>query len=158
MFNVGGPATKMYAAGNQLDHAKTVDAEDWKLIEHATAENKLDAPLPATPVTTDPAETAMERVLAEAGATLPRRDAVDARVVDEVRLEKGKVINSPSDVGGWPKYASSEAPTDTDGDGIPDEWERQHQLDPNNAADGAFDRDGDGYSNVEEYLNGIVGA
>lgn len=157
MFNVGGPATQMYAVGNMLDHAKTVDADDWTLIEHAKPVNKLTAALAITPITTDPAETAMERVLAEAGATLPRRDAVDARVVDDVRLEKGKVINSQSDVGGWPKYASSAAPTDTDGDGMPDDWERQHKLDPQNAADGSLDADGNGYTNVEEYLNGIVG-
>lgn len=158
MFNVGGAATQMYAAGNMLDHAKTVDADDWKLIEHAKPENKLTEPLPTSAVTTEPAETAMERVLAEAGATLPRRDAVDVRIVDEVRLEKGRVINSQSEVGGWPVYSTSEAPTDADGDGMPDDWERMHGLDPQNAADGAADRDGDGYTNVEEYLNGIVGA
>lgn len=158
MFNVGGPATTMYAAGNLLDYSKTVGAEDWKLIEHATPENKLSEPLPTAAVTTDPAETAMERVLAEAGATLPRRDAVDARVVDEVRLEKGRVINSQDEVGGWPTYSTSEAPADTDGDGMPDEWERDHGLDPNDATDGSADRDGDGYTNVEEFLNGIVGA
>jgi hypothetical protein len=157
MFNVGGAATQLYAAGNMLDFSKTVDAEDWTLIEHATPENKLTAALPTAAVTTDTAEHGMERVLVEAGATLPRRDAVDARIVEDVQLGKGRVINSQNDVGGWPKYATSEAPTDADGDGMPDDWERQHNLNPADPADGSLDRDGDGYTNVEEYLNGIVG-
>jgi hypothetical protein len=49
-------------------------------------------------------------------------------------------------------------PRDSDGDGMPDEWERQHGLNPNNPADGALDKNGDGYTNVEEYLNSLATA
>ena len=64
------------------------------------------------------------------------------------------IIDSPSDVGGWPDLETGTAPTDSDGDGMPDEWETRHGLDANDAADGSSDKDGDGYTNVEEYLNG----
>ena len=39
---------------------------------------------------------------------------------------------------------------------MPDDWERSHGLDPGNIGDGATDRDGDGYSNVEEWLNALA--
>ena len=43
---------------------------------------------------------------------------------------------------------------DRDGDGMPDEWEARHGLDPADASDSSADRDGDGYTNIEEWLNG----
>ena len=67
------------------------------------------------------------------------------------------IITTPKDVGGWPEFKSlSQPPADTDKDGMPDEWEKAHGLDPNDAADGTKDRDGDGYTNIEEYINGLV--
>ncbi len=74
----------------------------------------VDDPFPAAPVTTYPAKEAFERVLAHAGATLPRRDAVDTRVVDEVRRRTGRHIKSQDDVGGWPDLPETHAPPDTD--------------------------------------------
>jgi hypothetical protein len=59
-------------------------------------------------------------------------------------------------VGGWPELKSKPAPVDTDGDGMPDDWERTQGLDPTKAADGSKDRDGDGYTNVEEYINSLA--
>ncbi len=51
---------------------------------------------------------------------------------------------------------SAPAPLDSDGDGMPDEWELRRGLNPNDAADGPGDSDGDGYTNVEDYLNGLI--
>jgi hypothetical protein len=51
---------------------------------------------------------------------------------------------------------SAAAPADTDSDGMPDEWETSRGLNPRDPADAARDRDNDGYSNVEEYLNSLV--
>ena len=76
-------------------------------------------------------------MLAGVGATRPRRDAVDARVVREVESRAGRIIDSQRDVGGWPPYGSGPAPADADGDGMPDEWERARGLDPADPADGA---------------------
>ena len=116
--------------------------EGWPVAPHQTAEG------------------AFESVLAKAGATLPKRDAVDTRVTEMVRTGKPStetgIIKDISEVGGYPTltYDPAEVPVDSDGDGMPDEWETAHGLDPNSGADGAMDTDGDGYTNVEEYLNG----
>ena len=113
---------------------------------------KDEFPMPA--VETTGATDALRVVLDNAGATLPRRDLVDVRIVEQVKSGKGRLINSQNDVGGWPVYETGEVPKDSDGDGIPDEWESAHGLDPKNAADGARLRT-DGYTNLEAYLNSI---
>ena len=123
-------------------------------------ECRVDAPFPAQPVTTQPADSAYELVLAGAGAVLPTRDAVDQRIVGEVRsgtATNGKagdgIIDSQSDVGGWPELRTYNIPVDTDIDGMPDEWELKMNLDPGDADDRNGDPDGDDYTNLEEYLD-----
>jgi hypothetical protein len=108
---------------------------------------------PVPPMSLDAAALAAVRVLADAGAARPTRDLVDHRVVRSAWSRTGRIIDSPSDVGGWPALRSAPPPKDSDRDGMPDWWERAHGLNPREAADGAQDRDGDGYTNVEEYLN-----
>jgi hypothetical protein len=56
-------------------------------------------------------------------------------------------------VGGYPILASGNAPVDSDHDGMADDWEQEMGLDPQDASDGIGDLDGDGYTNVEEYLH-----
>ncbi len=68
---------------------------------------------------------------------------------------KGVVLD-PSDVGGWPEPESAPAPADSDHDGMPDAGETGKGLNPNTAADGALDPDGDGYTNLEDYLNWLA--
>lgn len=117
---------------------------------------KADAPdLGANVPITQGAADAYELVLARAGASL-HRDAVDTRVIENVRKKQGKLLDSQSEVGGWPTLHSHPAPIDTDGDGMPDVWEQTHGLDAHNPEDHNGDRNGDGYTNLEEYLNGIV--
>ena len=85
-----------------------------------------------------------------------RRDAVDERVVANVRNRTGRLINSQDEVGGWPALKSTAAPKDSDRDGMPDSWETSHGLNPSDPADGPTDRDNDGYTNLEEYINSLV--
>jgi hypothetical protein len=106
------------------------------------------------PVTRDPAQIAYRKVLASAGDSLVR-DSVDAAIIVGVRTRTGQQIDSQRDVGGWPVLATAPAPRDSDGDGMPDAWERRHHLDPARD-DSAGDRDGDGYTNLEEYLNALA--
>lgn len=101
------------------------------------------------------AEQAYEQVLSQAGATYPRRDAVDARVVNDVRNRTGRLINNEWEVGGYPELKSVEAPKDTDHDGMPDAWEIKKGLNLNDAADGKQIA-ASGYSNLELYVNGLV--
>ncbi len=76
-------------------------------------------------------------------------------MVDDVRDDRGGMINDESEVGGWPTLPAEEPPADDDSDGMPDAWESEHGLDPG-SDDSAGDADGDGYTNVEEYANDLV--
>lgn len=104
---------------------------------------------------TDDAETAYERVLADAGASFPQRDSADVNVINTVIYGTGSIIDDENEVGGYPVLESATPPADTDHDGMPDEWELAKGLDPDDAGDSAEDRNGDGYTNVEEYINWI---
>jgi hypothetical protein len=114
---------------------------------------KQSEPIPVPVVKTDDVMTAYKRVLADSGAILPKRDAVDIRIVNDVKNGKGKIINDAQQVGGWPELKSTEPPQDSDRDGMPDDWERQYSFDSDDPADGYGDSDVDGYTNLEEYLN-----
>ncbi|HZG86924.1 OmpL47-type beta-barrel domain-containing protein [Paenibacillus sp.] len=107
------------------------------------------------PVHTQEPEAAYEYILDHAGASLAR-DAVDVRIVDSVRTQTGAIIGHENDVGGFPELPRATAPADTDRDGMPDAWELSQGLDPNDAADRNGDADGDGYTNLEEYLNALA--
>ena len=113
----------------------------------------IEQPFAAPTVKTAPAREALELVLSGVGASLPARDAADARLVEHVRTRTGTMINSQNEVGGWPVLKSVPAPADGDNDGMPDAWETQHKLNPRDASDGAADSDKDGYTNLEEFLN-----
>lgn len=162
-----------FVDGNFVDGYPKISADNWAggiyyaeagedkgiVIPKVTeAEARARTPFPAPDVVTEPAATAYARVLDHSGATLPRRDAVDQRVIASVRTGKTTfgdgIIDSPADVGGWPEYRSAAPPKDSDGDGMPDSWERTHGLDPASPADAASDGDHDGYTAIEEYLNG----
>lgn len=99
----------------------------------------------------DTAAIAYKAVLAKAGAW--PRDSVDKRVVKDVGAYTGKLITNPSEVGGWPVLKSTAAPVDADKDGMPDAWETSKGLNPTNAADRNLDRDLDGFTELEEYLD-----
>jgi pectate lyase len=154
-FNVGGQGTtRLHVAGNHLVGATAANRDNWLMIAKSEAAVRMAEPFPIAPCTTDPAAIAYEKVLAGAGAILPSRDAVDARIVQQVRAGTGRIIDSQRDVGGWPILAPGPAPADTDGDGMPDEWERRFGFNPTDPADGPADANGNGYTNVEEFLNG----
>ncbi|MFB3826607.1 MAG: pectate lyase [Bryobacteraceae bacterium] len=116
----------------------------------------VEEPFAAPPVTATPAREAFEAVLAGAGCTRPVRDAVDQRIVADVRNGAGRIIDTPEQAGGWPAYRSARPLPDNDGDGMPDQWERAHGLNPRDPKDAAADRDGDGYTSIEEYLNELA--
>lgn len=112
------------------------------------------------------AKDAFNDVLKYAGAYLPKRDAVDERVINETKtgtaigkgvFGKPGIIDLPFVVGGWPEYKSAAAPTDTDGDGMPDEWEKKSGLNPNDAND-RNKADANGYTMLENYLNELAAA
>lgn len=104
-----------------------------------------------------PVRQASLDVLAFAGATLPKRDSQDSRVVSDFFTCKGSIIDDPAEVGGWPAMVVAAAPLDTDKDGMPDAWEDARKLNKLSASDMNLDDDGDKYTNLEEYLNELAG-
>jgi hypothetical protein len=150
--------SRAYFSGNRMNGNLPVDP--WSLVlfsgtwsEAEKAAYKQSSPFPVEPVTTDDANTAYGLVLVDAGASFPVRDSVDERIVNDVIDGTGHIIDDEDEVGGWPTLNSLPAPTDSDHDGMPDAWELAVCLDPNNAADRNGDRDSDGYTNIEEYIN-----
>jgi pectate lyase len=164
----GDQPNNWWIAGNFVFGSPEVTADNWRGVHPSggipAGDFRASKPFEAAAVTTQPAEKAFELILKTAGATLPRRDSLDARIVEETRTgtarfggaygESKGIIDSPETVGGWPELESLPAPEDSDGDGMPDEWELRFGLNPRDPSDGPQDKDGDGYTSLEEYLNG----
>ena len=179
---------RAYVHGNIVDGNSRVTNNNWDggvQVEELpdagkyTAAMKVDKPMPMPQMTIIPALEAKAFVLANAGAILPKRDAVDARIVKQVttgKIEfdpnvklptiqfkhrrmpidsyKQGIITDPIQVGGYPVYKGTPY-KDADNDGLPNTWESAHGLNPNNASDaGKITKSG--YSNIEIYLNSVV--
>ncbi len=161
---------KFYLSGNVMEGNVDITKDNLKGVK---MQQKTDNVLMATVFTPYPngdytpvsARDAYKNVLATVGASL-KRDAVDERIINEVRTGKAKygatygggkkgIIDSQNDVGGYPVLNSLPAPLDSDGDGIPDEWEIANGLNPNMKKDGNFIAP-NGYTNLENYLNSLV--
>jgi len=158
-----------YLNGNIMEGDKALTKKNFKGLDLAEEgyPKKTEAGNPFTisaPIPEQTAAAAYETVLKYSGAVLPKRDATDARVIDETRIGKatgmgvfGKagIIDMPSAVGGWAEYKSTAAPVDTDEDGMPDEWEKKNGLNVNDASDG--NKVGsDGFTMLEKYLNELA--
>jgi hypothetical protein len=128
-----------------------------------------DKPFFESFVKTHDAKETFTNVLANVGCNFPALDEHDTRILEEVRTGKTKykgsktglpgLPDSQEDVGGWDNYPEIKRPADwdKDGDGMPDAWEKQYGLDPADPADGNKDLNGDGYTNLEKYINSLVG-
>lgn len=160
---LGGAAPlKIFAQGN-LGPGRLEDmGDEWSLVANGygaqalPAQHRQATAFEAPISTFTPTAQVKDLVLSSAGASKPRRDAIDARVVNEVRTGTGTIIASENEVGGFPSYAGGTAPADDDHDGMSDAWERANGLDPADPTDGSKDADGDGYTNVEAYLFSLL--
>ncbi|HEV2296668.1 MAG TPA: hypothetical protein VGR35_22690 [Tepidisphaeraceae bacterium] len=159
IFEIWAEDARMYVAGNVVEGCAEVSRNNVKGIKFRKGDAAtviVPSPFDVAPVKFDSAEKAFTRVLKQGGAIFPKRDAVDARIVADVENNTGGIINSQAEVGGWPELKPAEAPADSDGDGMPDAWERKHGLNPENPADGAAAREPGGYTNLEIYLNDLT--
>ena len=197
---------RVYAVGNIVEGYPKITADNWaggiqtadkdgELTGEELALMRSDEPFVMPPLTILPSSETFEYVMNNVGATLPKRDIVDRRIIEEVRtgqayyvkkLDKKNpygnlwglspksqkedgtfkyrrldnesyklgIITDPAQMGGYPEYKGKPR-VDTDGDGMPDDWERANGLDPNDPTDANKDCTGDGYTNIEKYINGI---
>jgi hypothetical protein len=174
---------KYFMSGNVME-GFDYEQDNWKAFFNGSELEKLvrsDQPLFESYVTTQSAKETFVNVLADVGAMFPKQDAIDKRVIEEVRTgtthyigtkgpsfdPPGKnfagIIDEPTDVQDakgspnfpWPEYRTYNVPVDSDHDGMPDEWENRHGLNPNDASDSQT-LGTDGYTNLEIFLNSIV--
>lgn len=183
-----------YVDGNIVEGNAKVTKDNWDggvqpdvrsgALEKVISTIRTNVPFAHAPLKIQSAKEAYEYNLANAGATLPRRDPVDARVIEDVRtgrisaqadpdaatdfsqvgytpkviagilalIPKG-IITNPAQVGGYPAYQGTPY-QDSDGDGLPDDWESKNGFNPNDPSDANGDLNGDGYTNIEEFING----
>jgi hypothetical protein len=180
---------RAYVHGNVMEGYPEITKNNWAGgVQVEEQENtgkytdymKVNKPLPMPELTILSANESFDYVLNNAGATLPKRDAVDARITEQVKTGKIKVhesvkltetqfkhrrlpidsykigiITDVSQVGGYPDYKGNPY-KDSDNDGMPDSWETKYGLNPNNPADATQDKDKNGYTNIEDYLNSLV--
>ncbi|MDD5206479.1 MAG: hypothetical protein PHS17_13715 [Desulfobacterales bacterium] len=157
----------MYVEGN-IDSYRTSDTQAQEVsVEPGSRGYLVSKRFPDPTITETSAAQAYKDVLASAGnyrglncdgTWTVRRDAHDLRIVSDVTNRTGKIINDPSEVGGWLTISSGTPCTDTDSDGMPDVWETASGLNPNNSADRLLDSNGNGYTNLERFLNGASSA
>lgn len=193
---------RVFAEGNIMEGFPEITADNWAggiqietdpdCGEH-TAYMRSKTPFDMPYVRISSADDAYDYVLRNAGATIPCRDIIDQRIIEEVRtgvpyydeklakkhhgdisglspksmgdgqfkyrrLPKDSyklgIITDPMQMGGYPEYKGTPY-VDTDGDGMPDAWEKANGLNPNDPSDANGDCTGDGYTNIEKYINGI---
>lgn len=177
---MNGP--QVFIQGNIGPNRPDESIPEIELVKPAGRSYIVSNRFPAAYVTTTSAQQAYVDVLAKAGTRIPMLDAVDRRIIEEVKRGEGKIIdcvsaneltnpidcatrvyltpsdytkygiNDPLDAQGWPILAAGTPPQDSDHDGMPDSWETQNGLNPT-SDDSAQDRNADGYTNIEEYLN-----
>lgn len=170
-YPLNGGLGKWYVDGNFVEGYPEVTENNWnggvqRLTEAQTADVRVYEPFASADISGQSAEEAYASALANSGAVLPRRDAVDERITKEI--ESGTVtyggaygplqgiIDTQEQVGGWPQLFSAPPPVDSDHDGIPDQWEEEQGLDPQNQEDGKSIAE-NGYSNLENYLSSLEG-
>lgn len=182
IFQPSDTLGRWYIDGNIVVGNEAVSANNWaggvnpSIVPKDMNSIKATIPFPYERVTTHSANDAYELVLQYAGASLPVRDTIDKRIVQETRtgtvtyggkgwprsqgLDTTKfygIIDTPAEAGGWPVLNTLPPPTDSDHDGMPDAWESANGLDLNNAAD-RNNVGGDGYTMLEKYLNSLIPA
>ena len=166
---------RVYADGNIMEGYPEITKDNWNGGIQIETQPNTDGyteymrsykPFEMPYINIMGAKDAYDYVLKHVGANIPCRDIVDERVIEEVRTGipqyrrlpkdsyKQGIITDVRQMGGYPEYKGTPY-VDTDKDGMPDEWEIANGLNPNDPSDANKDCTGDGYTNIEKYINGI---
>ncbi|MDD4991244.1 MAG: polysaccharide lyase [Paludibacter sp.] len=157
-----------------------VQIEEMHNAGQYTDSMKWNTPFPKPEFPIMSAQDAYNFVTKNVGANIPKRDIVDEHILTQVttgkvyyvegldsvnfpqfkhrRMKKDSykygIITDIRQVGGYPEY-KGKSYVDTDKDGMPDAWEKANGLNPKDPSDALNDCTGDGYTNIEKYINGI---
>lgn len=157
-FRGGAATTLIHQNGNRIDLNRNAafDGTDtgWSMFSGSYTQRATAFDF-AQPNTTDSAPLALQRVLSNSGARPWSRDTKDTSIAANVTAGTGIFVNTPAEAGGYPVLTATPAPADNDNDGMPNTWENAVGSDPNVANHNA-DTDGDGYTDLEEYLNWLA--
>jgi len=157
-----------------------IQVEEMENAGQYTDSMRWNEPFPKPEFPIMKAQEAYDFVTTNVGANIPKRDIVDEHILTQVKTGKvyykegldsvnffqfkhrrlpkdsykNGIITDIRQVGGYPEY-KGKAYKDSDGDGMPDAWEKKNGLNPNDPSDAIKDCTGDGYTNIEKYINGI---
>ena len=175
-----------YMTGNVLE-GFVDETNNWAAFQNGPEVEKqvrVDSELFPSYVKTHTARESFTNVLADVGANFPKLDVIDLHIIKDARDGTAEYTGTRGPVYGdrpspnfagiidtqsddksaagspnfpWPEYKTYNVPVDSDHDGIPDDWEKAHGLNPNDPSDANKDLNGDGYTNLEKYLNSLVG-
>ena len=147
----------LYSTGNYYDGNKD-GTLNGRLITDYHSATPMQEPYfqSSKTVHLETAAEAYSRIADQCGASRVR-DSHDLRIIDHLTSlgTRGAFIASEDDLGGIGTVAGGAAPTDTDRDGMPDEWETANGLNPN-VNDAAAYTLGGGYTNIEHYVNSLA--
>lgn len=165
------PYGQFFVKGNYMEGEDDVNRDNWKGVElnKGTSDDlrlvKVDKPFTNMNVSTQTAREAFVAVLEGAGCSYAR-DTMDQRIINDVKNGTGRFVDVQggfphgtdyaNTVKAWPTLKKGTAPVDTDGDGMPDEWEKSKGLNPQDASDASVYSLDKRYTNIELYINGIL--
>lgn len=175
---------KIYMEGNKGWYQTNPAADNWLMTANVPGENNAetnsgpaatsykrspyqklaDTTFPIVPIDVTQLDTAVvpnvgaSRRLACGGGWVANRDSVDTRLISQYQNNTGisalAVTENSAGIGGFPTIAAGTPCTDSDHDGMPDEYEIARGFNANNAADRNTVA-GNGYTNLQNYLEGL---
>lgn len=171
VYIIGSQPISMYLRGNISPLRTSITSpvdwdEEWSITQNGGGSSEVQIPVTTDYRATTPFNTPLiedgvifedavdvfDNIKSHVGASLPTRDSEDIRAINDV---ENNTSTAPVTSGTFPNIANGNPLADSDDDGIPDAWEDAYGLNKNSADDATLDKDGDGYTNIEEYVNSI---
>ncbi len=163
ILNPWSPYGHFFVTGNLLyGNSKVSNDNKLGVVADNVDSALVNIPIVVVAIPDQTAQDAYNEVLSAAGVSI-HRDNVDERIIDEVKkgithfgIKKDGIIDSQTQVGGWPVLKSTPPKTDSDKDGIPDDWEKKNGLNPSDGNDNVLFSIDKNYTNIEIYLNELT--
>ncbi len=153
---------RYYLQGNVMEGDDGVTRDNWSGVGGKRPDScRQEKPFPFMPIATqEDAQQAYKAVVKAVGCS-HRRDSYDTEIIrqmtrGEALYGRQGIIDTPAEAGGWPTLQQEPAPQDSDADGMPDEWEKAHNLNPNDAQDATIYSLNTDYTNLEVWINSLT--